>query len=184
MNEIPFILSVQHFIQSISWGVAVTVFFARWLILANIVIALVLLFSKDKRKRHGVYEAAWSFAVAVMLTSALAFLIHRARPFLASSDVALLVPAPLKSAFPSGHTSTAVAVACALAYADPLAGVASFLIAALVAFGRVGVGVHYPTDILGGAVVGALSFVIIRFVHHGLARRDIAKSAAAHHHDA
>ena len=181
-SEGQFVISVQQVMQVAPWAIALTVFLARWMILANVVIGVALLASDKKKHRHAVLEAAWSAVLAMVLTSLIAFLIQRARPHLGFEGVSLLIPPPFNTSFPSGHTSTAFAIAFAFAYAERLAGTAAFIVAFLVAFGRVSAGVHYPSDILGGIAVGLLSFIIVRFCHRELARRDITRSAAAHHH--
>jgi len=56
--------------------------------------------------------------------------------------------------FPSGHAATAFAGAVALTYVWRRGAPLFFLLAAAIAFSRVYVGVHYPGDVLGGAVLG------------------------------
>jgi membrane-associated phospholipid phosphatase len=51
-------------------------------------------------------------------------------------------------------------------------------LAFLVAFGRVASGVHYPSDVLVGMVVGFLSFAVVRRLHHALRRRDLRRPSA------
>ena len=63
---------------------------------------------------------------------------------------------PSSASFPSGHAATAVAGAVAAARVLPRAGWVFWALATLMAYSRVYVGVHYPTDLLGGAIVGAL----------------------------
>ena len=67
-----------------------------------------------------------------------------------------LVPTPHTGAFPSGHSATAFACATVIAWASPRLAVPAFVLAALVAWSRVYVGVHWPLDVLGGAALGVL----------------------------
>jgi len=66
-----------------------------------------------------------------------------------------LVPAPHDHSFPSGHAATSFAAATVLTATSPRWGPLWFLLALAIGFSRVYVGVHYPLDVLGGAVLGA-----------------------------
>jgi membrane-associated phospholipid phosphatase len=66
------------------------------------------------------------------------------------------VPMPNSRSFPSGHTATAVAFASGVARELPPAGVPLQALAALVGYSRVHTGVHYPGDVVAGALLGAL----------------------------
>ncbi len=85
---------------------------------------------------------------------ALKFLFARPRPFIHFSDVRLLVAGPHQYSFPSGHTATAFAAATALLRKNSKIGAAALVLALLIGFSRVYVGVHYPLDIVGGIVLG------------------------------
>lgn len=160
-----FVLGVQQVMLAVPWGVGLSIFFARWLILFEICIPIAFIFSKHRLSQHAAVEAAWGVGVALVLTSLLSRVMQRARPFLDDPNIALLIPAPLNTSFPSGHTATAVAIACAIFYVNRTAGLVAFTLAAFIAFGRIAAGVHHPTDILGGALVGVLSFALVRLAH-------------------
>ena len=78
-----------------------------------------------------------------------------------------LVHAPHDGSFPSGHATVGFACATTLAFYAPRAAPAFFLLAAAIAWSRVYVGVHYPLDVLGGAVLG----IAIAFALRVMARR-------------
>ena len=63
---------------------------------------------------------------------------------------------PASRSFPSGHTAAAVAFAGGVGSVLPAAGVPLHVLAALVAYSRVHTGVHYPGDVLAGALLGAM----------------------------
>lgn len=65
------------------------------------------------------------------------------------------VPAPASSSFPSGHSAAAFAFATGVGHTLPYAAVPIRVLAALVAYSRVHTGVHYPGDVLVGALIGA-----------------------------
>lgn len=83
-------------------------------------------------------------------------IIQRPRPFLSLEGVNLLVTSPGSFSFPSGHTASAFASSLVIARKIPRLAWPLILLAVLMAFSRVYVGVHYPLDILGGALLGAI----------------------------
>ena len=180
--DLGFVLALQHLVTSVSWGPALVVFCARWCIFLDLLLVVPLAVSRHARARHGIYEAVWGVALAILFVSGIAFVVHRARPFLATPAVIAFIPPPYNSSFPSGHTAAAVAIACAFYVADKRIGWIAFAIALVTAFGRMAAGVHYPTDILGGALVGLFAFLVVRLAHERIRARDISRSAAHHHH--
>jgi undecaprenyl-diphosphatase len=90
----------------------------------------------------------------------------RERPFVSHpSQTLLLVPPSHEPSFPSDHAIAAFAIATAVALIGGRVAGALFLSAAtVIALSRVFVGLHYPGDVLGGAVIGALAaLVVFRF---------------------
>lgn len=108
-------------------------------------------------------RAAVAGMTSVAATSAVANLVvkpfgRRRRPDRAAQDVdtARHVPMPGSRSFPSGHTAAAVAFASGAGQVLPAASVPLHILAALVAYSRVHTGVHYPGDVLAGAVLGSV----------------------------
>lgn len=168
MSEAEIIIKIQQSLSS-QGGRVLIGFTARWLI--YLFIPFTLLIRKSAQFRDAVYGAAWTALLALTLSTALAAIVGRVRPYLESKGIEAMVPPNLQAgSFPSSHTAVAVGVAIALSYANIPTGVAAFLIALLVAFGRVAAGMHYITDVVGGAAVGVLAFLIVRLVQDGLGK--------------
>lgn len=81
------------------------------------------------------------------------FFYHRPRPFTALPDVHQLLTDSAWS-FPSGHASFFFAMATALYFYNKKWGMRFFLLSILITASRVIAGVHYPSDIVGGALIG------------------------------
>ena len=112
----------------------------------------------------------WLTVIAVALAdwsaTGIKALVGRERPPLHYARPKALVPVPHDSSFPSGHAATSFAAATMLTFAFPRLAPAFFVLAAAVAFSRVYVGVHYPLDVLGGALLGVLVATALRGVLH------------------
>lgn len=99
---------------------------------------------------------------------------RRRRPDRTGSEVPVdrQVRMPGSHSFPSGHTAAAVAFAGGVGRVLPAAGVPLHALAAMVGYSRVHTGVHYPGDVLGGALLGAM----ISDVTTGWVARELPKS--------
>ncbi|WP_449352232.1 phosphatase PAP2 family protein [Streptomyces shaanxiensis] len=85
------------------------------------------------------------------------------------------VPMPESASFPSGHTASAVAFAAAVGPALPVVTVPLGLLACAVGYSRIHTGVHYPGDVVAGAVLGtgAAAVVLATVGRQGLDRRGL-----------
>jgi undecaprenyl-diphosphatase len=103
-------------------------------------------------------------ALADWSSMGLKALVDRPRPPLRYSEPKTLVALPDDASFPSGHAATSFAAATMLAFAFPRLAPFLYVLAAAVAFSRVYVGVHYPLDVIGGALLGVLVAVVLRLL--------------------
>lgn len=102
----------------------------------------------------------WS---ADLLTLILKEVIDRPRPFETIPDADPLLRATVGQSMPSGHAATSFAGAVVLTYLLPRAAPFLFLLAAAIAFARIYVGVHYLSDVLVGAFLGAAVALVYLF---------------------
>lgn len=126
-----------------------------------IIIASLLLFKKRYRK------VSFMLICSLILTSILGELmlkplIHRIRPFLNQPLIKILVPLPHSFSFPSGHTAQSFAAVGILAKAFKKYQLYIIVLAALIAFSRIYLFVHYPSDVLGGLLLGLACAEIIK----------------------
>lgn len=107
---------------------------------------------------------------------------HHLRPFVALHFIPLLGHETSYS-FPSGHTIFFFSVATALLFVNKRLAYATYLLGFVVGIARVVAGVHYPSDIVGGIVLGVLSgymfYQILYYVLHGI-RPEMSPSQNIH----
>ena len=108
--------------------------------------------------------------IAESISGALKELFERDRPAVADPDPETLVELPATFSFPSGHATVSFACATTLALAVPRLAVPLYALAVLISFSRVYVGVHYPLDVLAGAVLGVGIAIALRKLATALRR--------------
>ncbi len=114
-----------------------------------------------KTRKTGIIVAAALLMDLILCNLILKNLVARVRPYDVNTAIAILIKKPLDFSFPSGHTAASFAAMTALFLAKmKKAWIAALVLAVLIAFSRLYFYVHYPTDVLGGAVVGILSGII------------------------
>ena len=119
-----------------------------------IILAIVLIFIKRTR-RYGIMLGTALLLGLIFGNLILKNVIARPRPF-SLTGTELLIPAPEDFSFPSGHTMASFETATVLFYANRRAGTAMIILASIVAYSRLYLYVHYPTDVLCGCVLGIL----------------------------
>lgn len=123
-----------------------------------IVIGLTLLCFRRTRKAGAVVLTALLLG-GLFTNVTLKPLVARSRPWLMVEGLTALVEEHDPLSFPSGHTTAAFAFASAVYFVGAKRSfcILSFAAALLMGFSRLYVGVHYPTDVLVGIMVGALA---------------------------
>lgn len=132
------------------------VFMTNKAYLFYLLFAIITIF-KDKSKALiplSLLIAVWLFADST--GNLLKHIFERPRPFYVIEDARLLVGKGSSFSFPSNHAATYTAGATVLSYFFRYLRIPSFIVAFIVCISRVYVGVHYPSDVIGGAVLGIL----------------------------
>lgn len=150
----PILTKVLVFITTLGNGGFVFILFG----------ALLLVFKKT-RKDGILYSLA--LILNLLLTNlVLKNLFMRPRPYTVIEGLTILINPPHGYSFPSGHTSAAFCLAMILFFINKKASVVAFLFAVMMGFSRMYTGVHYPTDVLGGAITGVISALIVGLVNN------------------
>ena len=121
------------------------------------IVLTVILLLIPKTRKTGLILGAALILDGIFCNLLLKNLVRRIRPCDINDAIRLLIPYPSDYSFPSGHTAVSFAAASALYFAgEKYLWKAALVLAAFIAFSRMYLYVHYPTDILGGALLGIL----------------------------
>ena len=128
--------------------------------------------SKDDILKKNALFTLESFVLTQGLTFATKAIVNKPRPYKADSTLIALKNATLSSSFPSGHTSEAFATATSLVLLNQkwYVVIPAYTWAGLVGYSRLYLGVHYPSDVIAGALLGTgsawLSYKLNKWLHH------------------
>lgn len=122
-----------------------------WIILAGILILM------PKYRKVGAAVMAGLVLEVVCCNLVLKPLVARIRPCDVNTAVQLLIPRPDDFSFPSGHTGASFAAVSVLYTSRNKLWIPSLILAVLIAFSRLYLYVHYPSDILAGVVIGIMA---------------------------
>ncbi len=119
-------------------------------------IAVMVVFLCTKKYRHYGIMLAISLAASLVIGNlCLKNIVVRPRPCWIDTSVDTVIPVPHDYSFPSCHTLSSAAAATVITGADRRYGICAIIMACLIAFSRLYLFVHFPTDVLAGAILGA-----------------------------
>jgi len=133
------------------------VFFTRIGTWGAVWIALALVLALVRREARIFVWTTACVLLADFVASIVKYAVGENRPDFPKALVAI----PKSHSFPSGHTATAFAGATALSFFFPRAAPAFVVLAAAIAYSRLYVGVHFPLDVLGGALIGVATALLL-----------------------
>ena len=128
-----------------------------------IVLSILLLFFKKTRAAGVIALLAMGFGY-LMGDIVIKPLVQRSRPFVVNPDVVPFIKKPSSFSFPSGHSCTSAVAATVLLVKHRKIGLAVLPFSLLVMLSRLYNYVHFPTDVLGGALLGVLSALLVMLV--------------------
>ena len=128
-----------------------------------IVVGLLLLITK--RYRRGGAQMLVAMAVTFVIGNLiLKNLVARERPCWIDREVLLLMASPSDYSFPSGHSMNGFAGSVSLLCIDRRIGIPAVILAAIIAFSRLYLFMHFPTDVFAGIVIGLVIALITNYV--------------------
>ncbi|OCT14372.1 hypothetical protein A8709_26505 [Paenibacillus pectinilyticus] len=122
---------------------------------------IVYWFIRTPDNRKMVVNTLLSGGVALGVNNIIGVIYHRDRPFVAH-HVIQLVQHDASASFPSNHAAAAFAVATSIWLWRRKEGSVWFVLAILIGFSRIWSGIHYPLDIIGGAISGTVIGIAVK----------------------
>ena len=138
-----------------------------------IVLSLLLLIKKSTRKTG--FLSLLSLLITFLIVNVcMKNGFARIRPYETLTDLLLLIEKQSDFSFPSGHSASSFASAVVLFKRLPKRyGIPILILAVLIAFSRIYMGVHYPTDILAGILIGSIVALLIVYVNKRIEKKKI-----------
>ncbi len=129
-------------------------------------IFLILILLVNKRTRKAAVAATVSLIISMIICYVIKFSVARIRPYEMFDDIICLVKPQWDYTFPSGHTCSSFSVSVALhrqakSRLSKFGSLLTVILACLIGFSRIYVGVHFTTDVLAGAMIGLLTAIIV-----------------------
>jgi undecaprenyl-diphosphatase len=128
-------------------------------------LAAAIFLGYSRHARNFAFMLFFSMVLAHILSQILKPIIGRPRPFVRNPGVRLLIHTPGGYSCPSGHSASSFAAATVIWLYSSRFGAAALILALLIAFSRVFLFVHYPSDTLLGSLLGVLCAFIVIYLY-------------------
>ena len=127
--------------------------------------ATIVLLIPKKTRKAGIMSAVALLGSLIINNNIVKNIVQRPRPFVTFTDLQIIIPTPSEFSFPSGHTSSSFAAAAVFyRHLPKKLGLPAVILAGLIGFSRLYVGVHYPTDVIAGVLMGILLSYLAEFL--------------------
>ena len=133
-----------------------------WLMFFGLIVLWVI---DGKIKKETVIHAVFAAILAWTIAELIKTFFPTLRPFQIDGFMPLTLTTPWDGAFPSGHTAMAFALSVTILKHDRKVGILYLIMAGLVGVARIMAHVHYPIDIVGGAVIGTIISGLTSSIH-------------------
>jgi len=159
-----YLFNLLHDFSGRSWLLDwIGIFFAEYAPYLLIIAALFLGMKEKNQRRKIVYFSVLALSILLshgVFTQTIRYFYYYPRPYVAL-DFEPLVSHDSVGSFPSGHATFYFALAFGIFYFKRRAGIWFLSVAALMGIARIYAGVHWPLDIVSGAVIGAASVLVV-----------------------
>lgn len=134
---------------------------------AIMISACFILIVVPKTRKLGILGACALLANVLVNNLIIKNLVSRTRPYEVIKDLTLIIRKQNDYSFPSGHSSASFALSSVIYIETPRRiGIPTMVLATMIALSRLYVGVHYPTDVIGGMITGTLLGCLTCYVYH------------------
>ena len=147
------------------WERIIIEFFASYFLWVMFLGVFILWVYDGKIKREQALHAFFAGSLAWILAWIIKSIFPTHRPFQLNGEEAFVIIPLTNGAFPSGHTATAFAIAVTIWKHDRKMGIIYILSAVIVGISRVLANVHYPVDVIAGAILGITTSLLLGRVH-------------------
>lgn len=174
--EVKFLFFLQDYIRT----PLLTYIMEFFTILGNVgmisIAACIVLLAIKKYRPIGITASVSLILNLFIVNLLLKPLIGRIRPYDAFESLTILINPPSDYSFPSGHSSASFAVAAVMFMLLPKkVGVPAVIVASIIAFSRLYLGVHYPSDVVAGIIIGCLTGICAKLICERLFKINYSK---------